>query len=48
MAYLPLGETKIHLAAALSDKALLLLEASADDTGGDGQVSVVAIREIQG
>jgi hypothetical protein len=41
--YLPLGESQIHLASALGSNSLVLLQASADNAGGDGQVAVVAI-----
>ena len=41
--YLPLGETKFHLSTALSSNSSLVVEASADSAGRDGQVSVVAI-----
>lgn len=44
--YRPLGKSKVHLASALDGNALILLEASADNTGGDSQVAVVAIREM--
>jgi hypothetical protein len=43
MTYLPLGESQVHLATSLGDQSLVLLEASANGTGGNGQVSVVAI-----
>jgi hypothetical protein len=43
--YVPLGESKIHLASALGNDSLLLLQAAADNAGGDGQVAVVAIGE---
>lgn len=42
--YRPLGKSDICLTSTLSNQALLLLEASADDTGGDGQVPVVAVQ----
>lgn len=41
--YLPLGEAKLRLAATLSNESLLLVQAAADGTGGNGQVAVVAI-----
>jgi hypothetical protein len=41
--YLPLGESQVHLASALGSDSLILLQASADNAGGDGQVAVVAI-----
>jgi hypothetical protein len=44
LAVLPLGETQVTLAAALSENALVLLQAATDRTGRDGQVAVVAIR----
>ena len=40
---LPLGETEVHLAAALSVEAGAFLERPAHGAGGDGQVAVVAI-----
>jgi hypothetical protein len=43
--YLPLGESQVHLASSLGSNSLILLQASADDAGGDGQVAVVAIRK---
>jgi hypothetical protein len=38
----PLGETEVHLAAALGVQAGSLLERPAHGAGGDGQVAVVA------
>lgn len=40
--YLPSGGTQLRDASALSDHSLLLLQASADDAGGDREVLVVA------
>lgn len=39
---LPLGETEVHLSAALRCEAGLFLERAAHGAGGDGQVAVVA------
>lgn len=39
---LPLGETQVHLATALSGDTRAFLEGAADRAGGDGQVTVVA------
>lgn len=44
--HLPSSKSQFALASALGDNALVLLQASADDTGGDSQVSVVAITEV--
>ena len=43
---LPLGETKIHLAAALGGETGSLLEGAAHRPGGNGQVAVVAIPTV--
>lgn len=43
MAHLPLDETHLGLATALSDEALILLQAAADGAGRDAQVAVVAV-----
>ena len=40
--YLPLGGSQLSLASALGDNSLLLFQASADDTGRDREVLVVA------
>ena len=40
--YLPSGGTQLREASALSGDSLLLLQALADDTGGDREVLVVA------
>lgn len=40
--YLPSGGTQLRDASALSGDSLLLLQASADDAGGDREVLVVA------
>lgn len=39
--HLPLGETEVHLAAALGVQAGSLLERPAHGAGGNGQVAVV-------
>lgn len=39
---LPLGETEVHLAAALRCEARAILQGTAHRAGGDGQVAVVA------
>lgn len=44
IAHLPLDETDLGLATALSDDALVLLQAAADGAGRDAQVAVVAVR----
>lgn len=44
-AYLPLGEAELGLATALSNQALVLLEAAANSAGRDGQVAVVPERK---
>lgn len=41
-AYLPLGESQLHLSTALSGEPLVVLQASAHDAAGDGEVAVVA------
>lgn len=41
LAVLPLGKPKLHVATALGSNSLLLVEAAADGTGGNGQVAVV-------
>lgn len=46
VSHLPLGEPELSLAAALSDDALVLLQAAAHRTGRDGQVAVVAIDSV--
>lgn len=43
--YRPLGKPQIHLPTALGNQALLLLERSADDARGDGEVAIVAVFE---
>lgn len=43
--YIPLGESQLHLASALGNDSLVLLQASADNAGGDAQVAVVAVGE---
>jgi hypothetical protein len=40
--YLPLGELEVHLSTALGRNSLVLLERSTNDTGRDGEESVVA------
>lgn len=44
VSYLPLGESQLSLAATLGNNSLLLLQAAADGTAGNGQVAVVAMR----
>lgn len=44
--YRPLGKAQIHLAPALGNDSLVLLEAAADSAGRDGQVSVVAVSKV--
>lgn len=46
LAHLPLGETEVHLAAALSLEAGAFLERPAHGAGGDGQVAVVAVDAV--
>ena len=41
--HLPLGKSQVHLSSALGSQSLVLLERAADNTGGDGQVTVVAV-----
>lgn len=42
VAYLPPGETKVHLAATFGGDPGVVLQAPAHGAGGDGQVAVVA------
>lgn len=41
--HLPLRDTQIHLSTALGGKSLVVLQASAHDAAGDGEVSIVAV-----
>jgi hypothetical protein len=43
---LPLGETEVHLTAALSSETGSLLEGAAHRPGGNGQVAVVATATV--
>lgn len=45
--HLPLGKSEVHLSSALGSQSLVFLERAADNTGGDGQVTVVAVIRIQ-
>jgi hypothetical protein len=45
--HLPLGKSQVHLSSALGSQSLVLLERAADNTGGDGHVTVVAVNQIQ-
>ncbi len=43
IAHLPLCEFQVHLTAPLSLQSRLFFEASTDDAGRDGQVTIVAV-----
>lgn len=41
--HLPLRDTEIHLSSALGSESLVVLQASAHDAAGDGEVAVVTV-----
>lgn len=41
-AYLPLSKSQLHLSASFGGESLIVLQASAHDAAGDGEVAVVA------
>lgn len=45
--HLPLGESQVHVSPALGCESLVVLQTSAHDAAGDGEVAVVAAR-LQG